>query len=569
MAKDKVKDFISDEEAASLEAPDFIPDEALNPRRTLSPIEAGVSGLAKGLTFGFSDEIAAAGRAGVGKLTGDKSPYGDLYDKYLKEQRAYQDAAKADSPIAFTASEIGGAIVGPGKFFAPAKGASVAANVARAGLGGGIVGVGTSEEKSVKGLAEDALKGAAIGGATQYGLDKIGQGISRLKPSSLNKFAEEKAVKAAGAMTKEMRDLEAKGQLHKIGRELLDKKIVTIKAGLEDVIERSGAIKKESGKKIGEILSAADDLVENTTKMIENGKLLGFLPEAQKNAAKEYMQENFGFSMKNVANRLQQEIIAPNIQNPLLKTELSRVAAIADDFAALPAQSLKAANIIKGTQGAKTKFDAQTVPEAFKKQVYKIIKEEIDGAVNKVSKLEDALLEKGVNVSGLLQLPGVVADGTAQLKKILGPAYEQAKKDFGMSKSVGDMAFKRLGGVRSNRGVSLTDTIMAASGFASGGPVTGIALGALNKFGRRYGNTFQAVGADKLAKVLSRSPDALGRFGDTLARAAQENPLSLIAAHLALSKDPDYTNILNNFEKEQRSLSLPGRAQGIQLPGSR
>lgn len=530
-------------------SPNEVKIEDPNPRRKLNTVEGGISGLAQTLTFGHSDEIIGAGRAAAGKLTGDDAKFSDLYKKYRDEQRAHIDAAKADAPAGFLGGQVlgvGASLINPGTAIGkgigaltiPAKGASIGANVARAATAGALTGAGTSNidptqsYENLKGFGKDVAIGGAIGGATQGVLEKAGQGLSLLKPSILRKYAEEKAVKAAGAMKKDFNLLEKTGQISKVGRDLLDQKVVKVFSSLDDIAERSGELKKEAGKKIGEVLGGIDDLVQSAEK--------AGLP-------KDVLKEHFQFSMKNVGDRIRSEIVEANANNPLLKTEMNKLLSIADDFSQGGTVSLKDANIIKGTQGKVTKFASDTMPQAFQKEVYSIIKEEIDNAVG--------------NVGIALEKSGV--QGASGLKGI----YESAKNQYGSFAQAEKMAKDRLGATRSNRTVSLTDTIAAAGGYAAQGP-SGIALGAANKLIRKYGATAQAVGADTLAKILERSPDSLGKFGDTIAKAAKDGPLTLLTTQRALMKDPDYRNIIENFERENRGIKLPSekRESGIRLP---
>ena len=562
-------------------------EQEVRPRRSLSMVESGISGLSQGLTFGFADEIGAGLRAAAGKLGGD-GDFKDLYKKYRDEQRAYVDAAKEDNPLAFNAGSVGG-VVGsafvPGlAALAPVKGATTAANIGRAATGGALTAAGLSDKdvtkgpEDAKGFARELAGGAIVGGVTQGALSKLGDFFGSLKPEKLKGFAEERAVKAAGAMKKDFNQLQQSGQLHKLGRDLLDKKVVTLFGSLDDVAKNSGELKSQSGKEIGKILGQADDLVTQAENMIDEGKLFGFLPGKEnigpvgaagaavptKDQVKSFLRDSFQFNMNNVANRIRTEIIKPNSANPLVRGEMSKLADIAEDFSKVPSISLKQANMMKAIQGRLTKFDSDTVPQAFKKEVYNIIKDEIDNAVGKIANLEDVIASSPNTIEQILsaRLPSLDA---ASRGSIISAAYEAAKRQYGAAKTVEKMALNRLGATRSNRGVSLTDTIAASGGFAGGGIAGAAALGALNNFGRKYGASLQAIGADKLADILSRAPNKLGQFGDVIAKAAQESPIALITAHRALMKNPDYKNILMNFEPEQRGLRLPEQ-RGMRLP---
>lgn len=140
--------------------------------------------VSKGATFGFADELDAAGAAletGVGNLfkrvTGQKPAYG-MKDAY----GAVMDAnAKADNlfaekhPVQNIALQVGGGLIGPGvasgaRFIG--AGRSLLGTTARAaGVGaatGAVAGFGTSEgglAERGRGAARGATAGAIVGGA--------------------------------------------------------------------------------------------------------------------------------------------------------------------------------------------------------------------------------------------------------------------------------------------------------------------------------------------------------------------------------------------------------------------
>lgn len=550
--------------------------EEVRPRRTLSPLESGISGLAQGLTFGGSDEIIGAGRAAVGTLT-SKEKFIDQYRKYRDEQRAHIDAAKADNPKTFMATSLGGALAIPA-----ARVASTAAKVGMAGLQGLATGAGMSDtdittgsKKDVNQFIEDTAVGTALGVGTQYGLSKLGDALSFLKPENLRKYASERAVKAAGAMKKDFNQLRKDGELHRVGRELLDKKIVTLFSSLEDVVERSGELKKKAGEAIGSTLKQADELVQSAAKMIDEGKLFGFLPDnnavaksgvaiPSKEEAKAYILNTFQGSNKRIAERLTKEVVEPNIDEAFLGPQVQKIQELATRFANKSNQTLEGLNKSKGKFGEMINFKSDSVPAEFQKAVYRIMKDEVDDTVAKIANLEDAMTRgNNITLDDFLSA-NFSAKGDTNISK----AFQDAKQSYRTATTVGDMAQDRLGAVQSNRNASLTDYIAGTAGVTTGGLPTGIALGAVNKILRTYGASAQALGADRLADVLAKSPNALGRFGEMIEKAAKGGQLSLLNTHQALMKDPNYQRILYDFEREQRGLRLPeqNKSNGLVLP---
>jgi len=139
--------------------------------------------LGQGFAFGFGDEISAGLGAAYDKLTGQ--PFGESYDRRLKEERAGLDRARQEHPFLSTAATIGGAVANPA--FLPARGktlAQTAINAIKAGSKGGFLsGVGGSEggvQNRLVGGAIGAGIGAGVGGAIPVVGATIRGGTQRL-----------------------------------------------------------------------------------------------------------------------------------------------------------------------------------------------------------------------------------------------------------------------------------------------------------------------------------------------------------------------------------------------------
>lgn len=530
----------------------------------LHPVESAISGLSQGLTFGYGDEIIGAGRAAIGKITGDATPFGDLYRGYRDEQRARVDQAKVDNPKSFIGGTIGGAVgtavipgaatLLPGKATIAAKavsavtpklGGSFIGNVGRATAGGAIAGAGFSETdptkspKDAEAFGTDVAKGGLLGAVTQGAFSVIGKTANALRPSVLRETAAKKAVQAAGGMTKEMRDLGPEG-VKALGTRLLQEKVVTAGASLEDIAQRAASSKESAGKAIGSALDTVDDLVATGKQLIDEGALFPGLPAAGKAKAKEMLDKQFQFNMARIGQRIQKELIEPNAGNPLLKGEMAKLAEIASDFVSAGSKTMRQGNVIKGTQGKVTNFNSETVPQAFKQELYTVIKTELDDVVAKTGNLE-------AGIAKALGLGGTPKGAVGARNTSASDAYQAAKKTYGAMAETEDMALKSLGRTQANKTISLTDTIAGVGGMAGGGPVGAIALGVGNKLIRRYGDSLAAVGATKAAEVLEKAPMLLGKFAGVLNTAAKNG--SLPATHVELMKDPDYRRILDNIEK--------------------
>lgn len=121
-------------------------------------VNAAGSAFAKGVGYGFADEIAA----GIGSLIEDRS-----YDEILSGLRGQDEYLAETFPKASVAGEITGAVASPiSKALLPAKGVNLAGNMARGaimgGVGGGLYGFGTGDG-GVRDRALSASVGAAAG----------------------------------------------------------------------------------------------------------------------------------------------------------------------------------------------------------------------------------------------------------------------------------------------------------------------------------------------------------------------------------------------------------------------
>jgi hypothetical protein len=220
------------------------------------------------------------------------------------------------------------------------------------------------------------------------------------------------------------------------------------------------------------------------------------------------------------------------------------LSSIADDFLANGSVSLKQGNVIKGTQGKVTNFNSETVPQSFKKELYDIIKTEIDDIVGRTGNLE-----AGTSKIQGSALPS--GQSIAQRNASIADDFAKAKSDYSALKRTSDVAEKRLGQLQANREISLTDTIAGAGGLATGNPANAIAMGALNKLARQYGDSAIAASARAVSNIISKTPDKLGQFGEVLALASKRGLPAIQSTHLALMKNPDYQRIIAEYEKSQ------------------
>jgi hypothetical protein len=367
-------------------------------------------------------------------------------------------------------------------------------------------------------------------------------------------------------MKKEFKDLANAGELHETGRAILDNKIIKLFGNLSDTAESASAMKQNAGAAIGNLINSSDELVSDSIKMIDEGKLFGFLPEEGKQAAKKYISENFQADMGNVAQRIRDEIITPNKEIAAFQGEIPKLERLADFLDNLGVKNISHLRQQKTAQGNITKFVSETVPEAFKQDIYKIYQSELENIMGRIGNLDEFVSQKsGMSLDQLLakKLPGLAPETRSN---IIQEAFKKANSDYHLGSNIANMAMNRLGDARSNQQFGLKEAILTSGAMASGQPDKAGAVALLAHFVKRHGNTAQAIGADKLYQVLSHAPNQLGKFGAALESAAEKSPITLLMTHRLLMKNPDYQNILMNFEPQERGIRLPEqKPKGIYL----
>jgi hypothetical protein len=185
------KELLRRKAVAELERRKSTPQEA----RWDHKVGAAIDGVAQGLTFGFSDEIAAGMASGAG-LWGD-------YDEELAAERARMSENKELAGGYELGGQIaGGLATGAGMMKSGvtmlAKNPTVLKAAGEGALYGGAYGLGSAEEgERLEGAGKGALIGAVTGGGVQKGANAI-----------KSKLANRAAQKAAPAID----DLKQKSQ---------------------------------------------------------------------------------------------------------------------------------------------------------------------------------------------------------------------------------------------------------------------------------------------------------------------------------------------------------------------
>jgi hypothetical protein len=168
-----------------------------------------IRSLAQGATFGFAEEIEAGVRAAASMLgIGEDKGYEAIRDEIRQKLANF----KKENPGTAITSEIVGAIIPTIAAVVASGGTAAPAALARlAGIGaveGGLTGLGTSESKTVGGMAGDTATGAITGAVLSPALVLGGRQIAS-KAGGIVDWARSKfGDKASNAVQAELRRLQ-------------------------------------------------------------------------------------------------------------------------------------------------------------------------------------------------------------------------------------------------------------------------------------------------------------------------------------------------------------------------
>lgn len=146
----------------------------------LQSVDNVVRQVAKGATFGFADEIAAAGNAAVGSVTGQPGTFSERYDAGLAAERGRDKQFEGDNPGTSVALQAGGSLLNPATRFV-ARGSlplQMAGNAAVGGAIGGVAGFGEGEGGFINRMGP-ALTGGATGAALGATLPPIATALAK------------------------------------------------------------------------------------------------------------------------------------------------------------------------------------------------------------------------------------------------------------------------------------------------------------------------------------------------------------------------------------------------------
>lgn len=254
----------------------------------LGKLASTLGGAVEGESLGFAGEIVGANTAlgdtvrGLVANPADVLNPGAVFRRALAGYRKGRDSLQGALHVAHDANpklnltgEVAGGLLVPVPGGGVAKsGLKLGARALQAAKEGMLLGAASALGKSEADLttgapeafADAALSealGAGFGGVAGAGGTVVGEKLLRplatRAAKGLSDFAERRAVKAAGPMLKDYRLLKERGQLQQLGRDLLDRGVVTAGATLDDIAQRAGRVTDDAGAEIRTLLGKLDE----------------------------------------------------------------------------------------------------------------------------------------------------------------------------------------------------------------------------------------------------------------------------------------------------------------------
>lgn len=479
------------------------------PVQEIPGYQSALGGALQGATFGFADELAGAARAAMDPEAIRREGLLEAYKKQRDISRAKFAQEEQANPKSFLAGELGGGILTGG-----------AASLPKAMALGAAYGLGKAEGSPLE-QAGQAVTGAALGGVgekalgavspyLQKGAQRIGEGIAS-RGEALKTAAEPAAFAATGAMLKDMRKAGKYDQVHKIGRDLLEERVVTPFASRKEIAERAGEKAEQFGKEIGDTLNKLDDVVAEMK-------------------AKAPLDKRKAIYGNHFINRIKNEVLPDIYNNP----------AIVDEVAPAIEKKLEAIG-----EKYKDKYLSFNEAEGLKRKFQDLIKYE---QMNPSAKME-GLQSLAKSMKGTVEDYAEKAANKAQKPELL-EQFQKAKSKYGSMAEAERIAKDRVAREEANRFISPSDYGVGLSGglaaAARGADPSIIGLAALagtivNSIGRKYGNQMYAASLDATGNLLKSAPEKLGKYGPVFEKTLKERgPQALnILVNTAMKRDPD------------------------------
>lgn len=267
--------------------------------------EALLRGASQGATLGFQPELSGMAEKGIASAADalglQDQATTDLYnnksaDDLTNTYRQQNQEAAQKAPMAYITGNVLGSlplsIASSGLVTQGAKlaggamglnglaqtGLTAAGNVANNAVLSGASGYGNSEgtpEQRMQAAKEAAKTGALFSTAAE-GLGFVaspqGQNLLRQGSDKVRAMAERAAAKSLGLTPAQLVKLDAKDQTASLGRQLLDKEVVTPFASAQSKADKLNSLKNEVGSSINKTAQELDQTANNALSQADNNE---------------------------------------------------------------------------------------------------------------------------------------------------------------------------------------------------------------------------------------------------------------------------------------------------------
>lgn len=419
------------------------------PSRAVAGAGARIAGGVEGEILKYlTQKGASKALVKAGELAAGEAATTPIAKAALAKATAFAAAGAVEGSLYGVADAVNEKVLGDPRALSEILAADIGPTVLASGMAGGLFG------------GAGALAGGGLKKLTGIAAEKLGQEATIAE--RLESFAQRKATKGLHSTPSKMGEVEEKGLIEEVGRDLLAKHEVLggkqVAAGsVKDTLKNIVTVRGDAGKRMSAALGKLDDMTKEAAVHGEE-----------------------------IAARLRGELLQGIADQPGYNAERALISKFAKEFEKIGGMGLVRANAIKGKiqKQVERLFGKEVVSPAneFRKRIAGVVRDEVDSTARKVAEANGA--------SDVLQ------------------EFMEAKRLYRTMSEARTLAKSGVKRIEGNRTVSLTDYLSGIGGgvvgVASGSfvPVVGM-VGApmLNKLARERGNLFLAKAADRAAKL--------------------------------------------------------------------
>lgn len=315
--------------------------------------------------------------------------------------------------------------------------------------------------------------------------EKIARLVDAVSPGGAERFAAEKALKSTGGTSKQLgKIIDASDGVQRKAQEILEQ-------GIPEAL----------GRERGAILSRAEMAEAMPVILRREGERIGrALGALDANA------RGIGPDLSAIVRRAEQEVLLPLGENPFAASERKAIERTIRELGSLKDYRVgfEGLHELSSKLGETIRKGAMTPEKEGLASIRKIMEQEIERAGDRVAERAGAQV---------------------------GAEYREAKQAYAAAKMLDKAITTGVERETANRSISLTDSIMLASGLVQGGPaglVIGAAQAYANNLARRYGDQASAYVLREVAKGVPVS-QAVGRVIDQVVDQSVQGLLTKVA----------------------------------------